>query len=143
MDRPWAVIHYRRIGNAKVSAAAYWLLAVRQYTARFCFVALLASENRGSAGPPSNICCATYSPNAGPCLNPCPEPPPANHTLLNAGCRSIKKSPLEVFSYWQTRVSTIGAEASAGNLYASNGRIASTSSCVTIRDCVSGSTASP
>ena len=59
---------------------------------------------------------ARYSPIAGPCLKPWPEPPPTNQTLLISGCRSIRKSPFEVFSYWQTRVSTIGASRSAGNL---------------------------
>src|ERR1700688_5256736 len=135
---------YRRMQNTNVSFGldvGGW--SARQYTARFCFVALLASENRGSAGPPSNICCATYSPNAGPCLNPCPEPPPANQTLFASGCRSIKKSPFEVFSYWHTRVSTMGAFARAGKRFATYSRTCSTDAAETTRDCVSGSTRSP
>ena len=68
---------------------------------------------------------ATYSPTAGPCLNPCPEPPPTNQTFSAPGCRSIRKSPLEVFSYWQTRVSTIGASRSAGNRRATYARTSS------------------
>jgi len=84
-------------------------------TARFCVLALLASENRGlglkAVQDPSGHVFST----AGPCLKPWPEPPPTNQTFSIPGCRSIRKSPLEVFSYWQTRVSTIGASFKAGN----------------------------
>src|SRR5579885_546046 len=86
----------------------------RQYTARCCFAALVASEKRASAAMPSSSRPATYSPTAGPCLKPCPEPPPTSHTFSNCGCRSIRKSPLDVFSYWHTRVSTTGASRNAG-----------------------------
>src|SRR5262249_17397920 len=51
---------------------------------------------------------------AGPCLKPWPEPPPTSQTFSNSGWRSMRKSPFEVFSYWQTRLSTSGAWASAG-----------------------------
>src|SRR2546430_4905689 len=70
-----------------------------QYTARFWMVSFVASENRASAAVPPSSWPVTYSPIAGPCLNPCPEPPPASHTFSISGCRSIKKSPFEVFSY--------------------------------------------
>ena len=71
-----------------------WLLVQRvsiphAFVPSLCLPAKIAVR----LGPPSKICCATYSPIAGPCLNPCPEPPPANHTLFISGCRSIKKSP--------------------------------------------------
>src|ERR1700730_6702006 len=118
MDRPWAVTTTDGLEMQKFQQLDTVCMAARQYTARFCSVALFASAKRGSDGPPSNICCATYSPNAGPCLKPCPEPPPANHTLFTCGCRSIKKSPFEVFSYWHTRVSTIGEFARAGKRFA-------------------------
>src|SRR5256885_3571688 len=39
-------------------------------------------------------------------------------------CRSSRKSPLEVFSYWHTRVSTIGASRRAGNRRATYSRTA-------------------
>src|SRR6267378_4890716 len=114
-----------------------------QYTARFWMVSFVANENRASAAVPSSSWPATYSPIAGPCLNPCPEPPPANHTFSISGCRSIKKSPFDVFSYWQTRVSTIGASFSAGNRHATYCRISSIALAETVRDCVSGSILSP
>src|ERR1700674_5263064 len=74
-----------------------------QNTARFCVLALVASENRGSDSARSSSFPVTYSPKAGPCLNPCPEPPPTNQTFSIPGCWSIRKSPFEVFSYWHTR----------------------------------------
>src|ERR1035438_9740549 len=52
---------------------------------------------------------ATISPNAGPCLNPCPDPPPTIHTVALSGCRSTMKLWSVVFSYWQTRLSSNGA----------------------------------
>src|SRR5437899_9407667 len=67
-------------------------------------VPFVDSEKRVSTAAPSSNCPVTYSPTAGPCLNPCPDPPPAYHTFSISGCRSIRKSPFEVFSYWQTRV---------------------------------------
>src|SRR2546429_3449474 len=45
-------------------------------------------------------------------------------TFSISGCRSIRKSPLEVFSYWQTRVSTMGASPSEGNRRATYARTA-------------------
>src|SRR6185295_2697216 len=33
------------------------------------------------------------------------------------GWRSMRKSPFELFSYWQTRASTIGRSARAGNRF--------------------------
>ena len=47
---------------------------------------------------PVEIKRARYSPTAGPCLKPWPEPPPAIHRLSWSGWRSITKSPLAVFS---------------------------------------------
>ena len=109
-------LEFRRTLHLKVSWV--WPGRGRQYTARRCSIPLLASTKRGSAAPSPNSAAATYSPSAGPCLNPCPDPPPANHTLSICGWRSIRKSPLEVFSYWHTRVSTIGASRSAGKRFA-------------------------
>ncbi len=40
--------------------------------------------------------------------------------VSHSGCRSIKKSPFEVFSYWHTRVSTIGASRKAGKRWPRN-----------------------
>src|SRR5579885_3302927 len=114
-----------------------------QNTARCCFVALLASEKRGSAVMPSSSRPATYSPTAGPCLKPWPEPPPTSHTFSNSGCRSIRKSPLDVFSYWHTRVSTTGALRNAGKRRATYLRVISVILGVTMRGCVSGSILSP
>jgi hypothetical protein len=76
--------------------------------------ALLANENRLS-GRTSALATrsAAYRPTAGPCLKPCPDPAPTSTTFSNSGWRSISRSPFELFSYWQTRVSTSGA-ASAG-----------------------------
>ena len=36
-------------------------------------------------------------------MKPWPDPPPTNQTLSWPGRRSIRKSPFELFSYWQTR----------------------------------------
>src|SRR5258708_34717440 len=90
-------------------------VACFQNTARFCVLALVASENRGSGSVRSGSRPLQYSPSPGPWLNPCPEPPPTNQTFSIPGCWSIRKSPLEVFSYWQTRVSKIGESFKAGN----------------------------
>src|SRR5262245_59845550 len=49
---------------------------------------------------------ATYSPNAGPCLNPWPEPPPASQTLSKSGWRSIRKSPGKKRARQFERIST-------------------------------------
>src|ERR1051325_11332476 len=57
---------------------------------------------------------ATYSASAGPCLKPCPEPPPTSHQSLRSGCRATTKWASGVRSYWQTRAPTRGASASAG-----------------------------
>ena len=46
---------------------------------------------------------ATISPSAGPCLNPCPDPPPSSQTFSCAGWRSMMKLLSGLFSYWQTR----------------------------------------
>src|SRR5262249_7209198 len=75
---------------------------------------LPARRKRGSAGALLRILALRYSPIAGPCLKPWPDPPPASQTLSNPGWRSIRKSPFHVFSYWQTRVSTTGAPAKSG-----------------------------
>jgi hypothetical protein len=40
---------------------------------------------------------AASSPMAGPCLNPCPEPPPAIQAFSSAGCRSTRRCPSGVF----------------------------------------------
>ena len=61
-------------------------------------------------------------PTAGPCLKPWPDPPPTIHTFGHAGWRSMMKSPLDVFSYWQTCASTSGAVPSAGNRRAKKAR---------------------
>jgi hypothetical protein len=37
------------------------------------------------------------------------EPLPTSQTLASSGCRSIRKSPFDVFSYWQTSDPTIDA----------------------------------
>src|SRR6266850_5902967 len=119
------------------------LVPQRQYTARLWMVSFVASENRGSGWVRSRSRPVTYSPTAGPCLNPCPDPPPANQTFSIPGCRSIRKSPLEVFSYWQTRVSTIGESLKTGNRSATYARTLSLATGETILDSVSGSTRSP
>ena len=49
-----------------------------------------------------------YSPTAGPCLNPWPEPPPTIHAPAIAGWRSMMKWVSIVSSYWQTRPSATG-----------------------------------
>ncbi len=77
------------------------------------------------------------------CLNPCPDPPPTNQTFSISGCRSIKKSPFDVFSYWQTRVSMTGAFARAGKRFARNLRIVASSSVVVNRSSLSGSISGP
>src|SRR2546430_7743302 len=63
-----------------------------QYTVRLWTVPFPASENRASAVPPSSSWPVTYSPIAGPCLKPCPEPPPAKDrksTRLNSSHSQI------------------------------------------------------
>src|SRR5580700_6512503 len=66
-----------------------------------------------------------------------------SQTFVKSGCWSIRKSPLEVLSYWQTRVSTTGAFFRAGKRRATNSRAASTAATLATRDCVSGSTGAP
>src|SRR6476469_230832 len=85
-----------------------------QNTFRCCTFSLLASANLGSTTPFPETNDTTWAPTAGPCLNPCPEPPPTSHTFSNSGWRSSKKSPFEVFSYWQTLDSIKGASKSSG-----------------------------
>ena len=58
---------------------------------------------------------ATYSPSAGPCLKPWPEPPPSSHHDSCSGGGATRKCVSPVSSYWQTRAPTIGASASDGN----------------------------
>src|ERR1051325_8291167 len=106
----------------------------------FC---LLARLKRGSGVPFPESIWATYSPTAGPCLNPCPDPPPTSQTFSNPGCLSIKKSPLDVFSYWQTRVSVTGASASSGTRWPMYSRTASNPDVVTTRCPLSGSNSGP
>ena len=60
----------------------------------------------------------------GPCLKPCPEPPPTIQTLSRSGWRSRMNSVSGVVSYWQTRVSTTGALARAGKRRARSPRLA-------------------
>ena len=77
-------------------------LASSQYTARFWTVSLVDRRNRSWVTSSFVTRSATYSPTAGPCLKPWPDPPPAIQTLSKPGWRSMTKSPFEVFSYWQT-----------------------------------------
>src|SRR6516225_7363532 len=114
-----------------------------QWISRLCSVPLLSNENRASLVPSPSTSPATCPPSAGPCLNPCPDPPPTSHTFSNSGCRSIRKSPLEVFSYWQTRVSTTGASFRAGKRWARKSRTAASPSGVVTREPVSGSKGGP
>src|SRR5260370_27561059 len=111
-----------RAGSASISRLNSPRLPRFQNTARFCVLALVASENRGSGSVRARTRPVTYSPSAGPCLNPCPEPPPTNQTFSIPGCWSIRKSPLEVFSYWQTRVSKIGESFKAANRRSTHAR---------------------
>ena len=83
------------------------------------------------------------SPIAGPCLKPCPEPPPASQTLSKSGCRSRRKSPFEVFSYWQTRDSVNGAFCRAGNRSARKRYASANPEGLTSRSPVSGSKSTP
>ena len=51
----------------------------------------MARANRGSPEPPFSTRSAVYSPTAGPCLKPWPEPPPTTQTLSRPGWRSISE----------------------------------------------------
>ena len=74
-----------------------------------------ARANCGSGADPVRTCDATRSPIAGPILKPCPDPPPAIHTLATPGWRSMMKCESVDVSYWQTSEPSSGAAASAGN----------------------------
>src|SRR6266581_2463877 len=116
---------------------------VAQYTWRRFSAFFDVRAKRGSPGAALAIRSATCSPTAGPCLKPWPEPPPTSHTSFRSGWRSIRKSPFDVFSYWQTRVSRRGAVARAGKRLARNARMRSTLSALTTRSPASGSKGGP
>jgi hypothetical protein len=69
---------------------------------------LLESRNRAFGCRLPKTSCATCSPRAGASLNPCPEPPPTNHTFAASGWWSKTKFLSGVSSYWQTRASRRG-----------------------------------
>ena len=50
---------------------------------------LVARLKRGSTAPPARMRAATYSPIAGPCLKPCPEPPPTSQTFSSTSPTSL------------------------------------------------------
>src|SRR6185436_10406052 len=63
-----------------------------------------ASVGSGASAPLSHA--STRSANAGPCLKPCPEPPPRIHTLGCSGWGAAMKRLSAVSSYWQQRWET-------------------------------------
>src|SRR5919108_558526 len=73
------------------------------------------SAKREGSGAPAARAAARRSAIAGPCLNPCPEPPPTNHTPSCSGWRAAMKCESGDRSYRHVRAATIGASSSAGN----------------------------
>ena len=103
----------------------------------------LASLKYGFASLSFKTSSAIISPTTGPCLNPCPDPPPSSHTFSAAGCRSTMKWLSGVCSYWQTRVSTSGASFMAGKRSARYSRMALRPSGFTTRSPLVGSKVGP
>ena len=101
------------------------------------------AEARLGLRPPPETSAAARRPTSGPCLKPWPDPPPTSTTLGIAGWRSIRKSPFELFSYWQTRRSVSGAPFSSGKRRSRKAMTSSSAARVGSRDWVSGSTATP
>src|SRR6516164_5523184 len=93
----------------------------------------LPSLNLEFASPSSITSPATISPSAGPCLNPCPEPPPTSQTPSCRGCRSTTKSPSAVCSYWHTLPLISGAPFIPGNRNSTYSRASRNRSSLTTR----------